>query len=152
MATERPIKGHLYTWNCGDGFLGLPRRKIRLKGIKSTLLHVAYLGGGERWDGHTPAGAVLCLILEASGRRNQPSHDYYFCFEHYDMDALRRTSGGKVEELSSGGTAWWSVELPCRGWSTEQTDSTIERILQWHQQEMRRVNQLCLADRTRESE
>ena len=147
MAREQPTKGYLYTWNCVDGFLGLPRRRIRLGAIKPTLLHVAYLGGGERYDAHTPAGAILCLILEASGRRNQSPHDFYSCFEHYGLETLRQVSGGTAEELSGGGTAWWSIEMNCRGWSAEELDSTIKRILQWHQQEMRRIKQLSLADR-----
>ena len=67
MASDKPQKGYLYTWNFFDGFLGLPKRKIHLKDTKPALLHVAYLGGGERWDNdETPSGALLFLILSAS--------------------------------------------------------------------------------------
>ena len=134
-----PTRGYLYTWNFFDGFLGLPRRKIRLSDVKPSLLHVAYLGGGHRWDGDTPAGAILCLILQASSRCNQSPDDYSTCFEHYDLAALRQISGGKVEEISGLKAARWEVQMDCRGWSNNRIDKTIEAILLWHTAEITRI-------------
>ena len=118
MDLEKPKKGYLYTWNFVDGFVGLPKRKINLSKIKPALRHVAYLGGGHRWDNKgTASGALLCLILAASPRRNQSSRNYHKFYDHYNIKALRETFKAKTEEMSGGGCAWWSIEYDCLGWT-----------------------------------
>jgi hypothetical protein len=143
MDIEKPRKGHLYTWNFVDGFLGLPKRKIALSKTTPALLHVAYLGGGERWDSKdTSSGALLCLILTASPRRNQSAKTYCKFYHHYNIATLREIFGGKTEEFSGGGCAWWSLELACRGWTNEQIDSEIEEVLSWHGREIQRIREI----------
>ena len=116
MDIEKPKKGYLYTWNFVDGFVGLPKRKINLSKTKPALLHVAYLGGGHRWDSKgTPSGALLRLILAATPRRSQSARDYYKFYGHYDIEALGDIFTAKTEELSGGGCAWWSIEFDCLG-------------------------------------
>ena len=140
MEMAEPKKGYLYTWNFVDGFVGLPKRKINLRKIKPTLLHVAYLGGGHRWDSKgTPSGALLCLILTASPRRNQSERNYYKFYENYNITALREIFNAKTKELSGGCSAWWSIELDCLGRTDEQIDSKIEEVLKWHNREIERV-------------
>ena len=147
MDLEKPKKGYLYTWNFGDGFVGLPKRKINLNKIKPALLHVAYLGGGERWDHKgTPSGALLCLILAASPRRNQSARDYYKFYDHYNITALREIFRAKTEEVSGGGCAWWSIEFDCLGWTEEQIDAKIEEVLRWHNQEIERIKGIADID------
>jgi hypothetical protein len=143
MEIAKPKKGYLYTWNFVDGFVGLPKRKINLSKIKPALLHVAYLGGGHRWDSKgTPSGAILCLILSASPRRNQSARNCYKFYENYNIKDLRETFNGKTEELSGGGCAWWSVEFDCLGWTNDQIDANIEEVLQWHNQEIERIKKI----------
>ena len=140
MASDKPQKGYLYTWNFVDGFLGLPKRRIHLQGVKPALLHVAYLGGGDRWDNEgTPSGALLCLILSASARQQQSSQDYYKFYGNYNIKLFGELFDGKTEELSGGGCAWWSIEFDIRGWSPEQVDAKIEEVLKWHCREIERI-------------
>lgn len=148
MDNEQPAKGYLYTWNFVDGFLGLPKRRINLGKTRPALLHVAYLGGGHRWDSKgTPSGALLCLILTASPRRNQSVRNYYKSYENYKIKALNDISKGKVEELSGGGCAWWSVEFDSLGWPHEQMDAKIRDVLTWHNQEIERIKKIVIVDR-----
>ena len=143
MQLEKPKKGYLYTWNFVDGFLGLPKRKIHLKDTKPTLLHIAYLGGGDRWDHEgTPTGALLCLILSASPRDQQPAENYYKFYDNYNIKLLGETFNTKPEELSGGGCAWWSIELDCQGWTQEQIDAKIEEVLKWHNKEIERIEKI----------
>ena len=143
MAIENPQKGYLYTWNFFDGYLGLPKRKICLRDTKPALLHVAYLGGGDRWDNKgTPNGAILCLILSASPRRQQSSKDYYKYFDNYDHKALSQAFDAKTEELGGGGCAWWSIELKSQDWSQETIDETVEAVLKWHCREIERIKNI----------
>jgi len=140
MDIEKPKKGYLYTWNFVDGFLGLPKRKITLNRTTPALLHVAYLGSGERWDSKgTLSGALLCLILAASPRRSQSARDYYKFYHHYNIAALREIFEGETKELSGGSCASWSVECDCLGWTDEQIDAKIEQVLRWHNQEIERI-------------
>ena len=139
MKIERPQKGYLYTWNFFDGFLGLPKRKIPLVDITPALLHVAYLGGGDRWDDKgTRSGALLCLILIASSGK-ESSTDYYKFFDNYNVKLLEEIFNTKAEELSGGDKASWSLEFNCLDWSQEKLDSTIEKILKWHTREIERI-------------
>ena len=143
MALNKPQKGYLYTWTVDDGFLGLPKRKIHLKETKSTLLHVAYLGGGERWDDKgTPSGALLCLILSASARRQQSSNNYYKFYDHYDIKLLGNCFNAKAEESAGGGCAQWSIEFDIQGWTPEQIDARIEKVLKWHYKEIERIKSI----------
>jgi hypothetical protein len=141
MASDKPQRGYLYTWNCTDGFLGLPKRRIRLQGVKPALLHVAYLGGGDRWDHKgTPSGALLCLILSASPRQQQSPKDYYKFYDNYNIKLLGELFDGKIEELSGGGCAWWSIEFDIRGWNLKRIDAKIEEVLKWHCGEIERIH------------
>jgi len=143
MELEKPQKGYLYTWNFVDGFLGLPKRKIHLKEEKSTLLHVAYLGGGDRWDHKgTPTGALLYLILTASSRSQQSAEKYYKFYENYNIKLLGEIFNARTEELSGGGCAWWSIEFNSRGWTREQIDTMIEEVLKWHNKEIGRIKNI----------
>ena len=143
MAQENPQKGYLYTWNFGDGFLGLPKRKIKLKNTKPSLLHVAYLGGGERWDKKgTPSGALLYMILTASPRRQQPTKDYYKFYKHYNLEGLKREFNAEVAELSGGGCAWWEIRFDCQNWTNERIDAKIQEVLKWHNNEIDRIKQI----------
>ncbi len=143
MASGKPQKGYLYTWNFFDGFLGLPKRKIHLKDTKPALLHVAYLGGGERWDNEeTPSGALLFLILSASTRKQQSSGNYYKFYDNYDIKLLEERFDAKTEELSGGGCAWWSIEFNIQGWAPEQVDAKIEEVLKWHCKEIERIKNI----------
>jgi len=143
MQLEKPKKGYLYTWNVVDGFLGLPKRKIHLKDTKPTLLHVAYLGGGEQWDHEgTPTGALLCLILSTSPRRQQSTENYYKFYENYNIKLLGKTFNAKPEELSGGGSAWWSIEFNSKSWAQEQIDTKIEEVLKWHNKEIERIEKI----------
>ena len=143
MVTARPKKGYLYTWNPVDGFLGLPKRKIALSKIEPALLHVAYLGGGKGWDSKgTPSGAVLCLWVTASPRRNQSARDYYKFYHHYNTRAVRGIFRAETQELSGGACAEWSIELDCLGWTDKQIDAKIEEVLRWHTEEIERIKGL----------
>lgn len=143
MQLEKPKKDYLYTWNFVDGLLGLPKRKIHLKDTKPTLLHVAYLGGGERWDNKgTPSGALLCLILSASPRRQQSAKNYYKFYNHYNINLFGEIFSAKPKELSGGGCAWWSIELNSQGWIREQIDAKIEDVLKWHNKEIGRIKKI----------
>jgi len=143
MASNKPQKGYLYTWNFFDGFLGLPKRRIHLKDTKPALLHVAYLGGGERWDNEeTPSGALLILILSASTREQQSSENCYKFYGNYDTRLLEERFDAKTEELSGGGSARWSIEFNIRGWAAEQIDAKIEEVLKWHCEEIKRIKDI----------
>ena len=143
MASDKPQRGYLYTWNFADGFLGLPKRRIHLKDTKPALLHVAYLGGGERWDNEkTPSGALLFLILSASTREQQSSRDYYKFYDNYNIKLLEELFDAKTEELSGGGCAWWSIEFDIQGWAPEQIDAKIEEVLKWHCKEIERIKNI----------
>ena len=143
MQLEKPKKGYLYTWNVVDGFLGLPKRKIHLKDTKPTLLHVAYLGSGERWDHEgTPSGALLCLILTASPRRQQSAENCYKFYENYNIKLLGKTFNAKPEDVSGGGCAWWSIEFNSKSWAQEQIDTKIEEVLKWHNKEIERIEKI----------
>lgn len=143
MASDKPQKGYLYTWNCVDGFLGLPKRRIHLQGVKPALLHVAYLGGGDRWDTKgTPSGASLCLILSASAREQQSSEAYCRFYDNYNAKLLGELFDAKTEELSGGGCAWWAIEFDIRGRSPEQIDAKIEEALKWHCREIERIRDM----------
>ena len=145
MQSEKPKKGYLYMWNVADGFLGLPKRKIHLKEAKPTLLHVAYLGGGDRWDHKgTPIGALLCLILSASPRSQQSAENYYKFYDNYNIKLFGKTFNAKIEELSGGGCAWWSIELNSQGWTREQIDVRIEDVLRWHNKEIERIKNISI--------
>ena len=140
MTPDKPERGYLYTWNVADGFLGLPKRRIQLRDAKPTLLHVAYLGGGERWDHKgTPSGALLCLILSASAREQQSSEDYHKFYDNYNAKLLGELFGAKTKELSGGGCAWWSIEFNIQGWTPEQINAKIEEVLKWHCKEIERI-------------
>ena len=137
---KNPVKGYLYTWNFVDGFSGLPRRKIHLKDTKPTLLQVAYLGDGERWDNKgTPSGAILCLILTASARRQQSAKNYHKYYGNYNIKELGRVFDAKTEELSGGGCAWWSIEFNSQDWSREKVDEIITEVLKWHYEKIKRI-------------
>jgi hypothetical protein len=139
METQRPKRGFLYTWNFFDGFLGEPVRRIAFKRTSPSLLELAYLGGGERWDGKsTPSGAVLRLHLKASPWR-QSVTNYERSFDGYRTEELTRTFSAKVEELSGLDRALWEVEIPCLGLSSEEIDDLIERVLEWHKAEVVRI-------------
>jgi len=147
MDKEKPKKGYIYTWNVADGYLGLPKRKINLSKTKPTLLHVAYLGGGHRWDSKgTPSGALLCLILTGSPRGNQLARDYYKFYDYYNIKAIRDVFKAKAEELTGGGCAWWSIEFDCLAWTDEQIDTRIEEVLRWHNQEIERIKGIEYTD------
>jgi hypothetical protein len=140
MAPNRPEKGYLYTWNFVDGFLGPPKRRIRFRDVKPTFLHVAYLGGGDRWDKEgTPSGSRLCLILSASARQQQTAQDYNKFYDNYNLKLLSELFHAKAEELSGGGCAWWSIEFDIRGWPSERIDAKIEDVLKWHGSELERI-------------
>lgn len=134
---QKPRKGYLYTWNFVDGQYGEPSRKIALAGLSPSLLEVAYLGGGPRWDGKgTESGALLCLILVGSARQQQNASDYYRFFEHYPKDRLAHVAGGKVDNLSGSGRAEWSVEVASVGWSASKIDKFIQKVLRWHSKQI----------------
>ena len=143
MKERKPRKGYLYTWNFFEGFLGTPKRKIRFKRVKPTLLWVAYLGGGPGWDNRgTPSGSVLCVLLKATVRA-QSTENYHKFFDNYDVEGLKRAFPTcKVWEIDGGDFAAWEVEIPCQGWSEEKIDETIEAILEWHYQEVERIKRL----------
>ena len=143
MTRKLPQKGYLYTWNFVDGFLGLPKRKIKLKDMKPHLLHVAYLGGGERWDDKdTPSGALFYMILTASPRRQQSTENYHKCYENYNIEGIKKTFDAEVEELSGGSCPWWQICFNCQDWSSEKIDAKIEEVLKWHDKEIDRIKQI----------
>jgi len=145
MTQEKPKKGYLYTWNFVDGFVGLPKRKIKLSNIKPHLLHIAYLGGGERWDDKgTPSGALLYMILTASQRSQQSSENYYKFYANYNTEGLERAFGVKVEELNGGGCAWWQIYFDSTDWTHKEIDSKIEEVLGWHDKEINKIRKLLI--------
>ena len=140
---KKPRKGYLYTWNLGDGFLGEPKRKINLQKVKPALLWIAYLEGGPGWDSEgSGPGSFLCILLNASAQR-QSSDNYYKFLGDYDLTGLEMAfPDSKVCKMSGGYHMSWEVEFPCSDWTVEEIDKTIERVLEWHYKEIKRVKEL----------
>lgn len=141
MKRKEPQKGFLYTWNMIDGFLGHPKRRIDLRGIRLGLMHVAHLAGGPGWDNRTPEGGVLCLWLDASWR---PQSEDAYCrfYDHYAKDMLAKKYDAQVEELTGGDRASWTVEIKRRWCTDEELDAVIRAVLNWHNREIERIRSL----------
>ncbi len=123
----QPKKWHLYCWNAQDGYLGLPKRKIRISPLRPCLLHVAFL-----------KGPLLCLILDASPT-TQSDLNYYKFFDLYNEKELCQKFAVSLTRLAGYDRARWLVKNPCSEQTEAQIDKSIADILAWHNTEIKRI-------------
>ena len=128
----------LYTCTHVEGEMGQPSRKINLGNLDHSLLLIAYiLSRSNFFDDPDVPERDLVLILGAipPSLGSLPAEVH----EQYRVDQLRGIGADVGEPDPEEQSPQWEVSIPVVGFSNAQVDAKICEVLQWHNEELKRL-------------